>query len=254
MRKMSLLILTIILLSAFTNEVSVSAYSYGDPNKEKIAEVYRKMVIKLNESPPNYEAAKEFFLTVKEEIDMHMGKDASEIVLDPLNNKDKKATINNMEKLLALNISRRLEALEQGFGEYDTSKKLLAKAFATYEALSPTVRDFDPDLDEQIKQNFDSALEALGNPGLFGVGEKKSNFKQFKKSKQFILDSLKEPFEIEAYDVGHFTKGDTEQELKNQDTQSSDYTDYSELKNWIPILIIALIICAASIYFIRKRK
>ncbi|MFZ3579045.1 hypothetical protein [Virgibacillus sp. DJP39] len=253
MKKISLSLL-VLMLFTLTIQTNVFAYSYGDPNKEKIAEVYKKMVVKLNESPPNYEEAKELFLTVKEEIDMHMGEDASRFILDPLNSEDKQSTIQNMEKLLALNISRRLIAVEKSFEEFDKSKKILAKGFATYQALSPAVREIDSELDEQIKNQFDITLESLGNPGLFGVGEKPSDIEQFKQNKKVILDSLKELFNIEAFDVGHFTKSQTEQELENEQVRSGDeYTDYSDWRNWIPLLVIVLVIAGTVIYFVKRK-
>jgi hypothetical protein len=128
------------------------AYSYGDPNEEKVAEVYKQMAEKLNEQPPNFTEARKIFETVKEEIDMHMGTDPSQAVLSALDKKDKKAVLANMEKILVLNVARRLENIEKNFEQYDTSKRLLAKAFATYEALSPIVQAKDAALDKQLRE------------------------------------------------------------------------------------------------------
>ena len=49
-----------------------------------------------------------------------------------------------MDELLVLNIARRLESVEQNFSEFDTSKRLLAKGYATYEALSPKIEAKNP--------------------------------------------------------------------------------------------------------------
>ncbi len=86
-----IVILNLIPLKAF-------AYSYGDPNKEAVAEAYKEMKEKLNEQPPNFAAAKEIFGTVKEEIDMHMGPEPSKAVLAAIEAKDRQAVIKDMEK------------------------------------------------------------------------------------------------------------------------------------------------------------
>ncbi|WP_226577671.1 hypothetical protein [Halobacillus litoralis] len=252
MKKFSLIIAIMLLLN-LSIQTNVAAYSYGDPSEEKIAEVYKDMVVKLNQSPPNFEEAKALYDTIKEEVDLHMGKEVSEVILNSIENEDKEATINQMQKLLALNISRRLEAIEKNFDDYDMSKKLLAKGFATYEALSPALAEENPELDSQMKDEFDTALESLGNPGLFGVGEKEKDKDQFLSSKAFILEELKQPFDIEEYSAGHFSDSADVNESENQSTVDR-YTDFSEWKNWLPILIIGGFIVAVIIYFVRRKK
>lgn len=255
------LALFVILTVVISMQVTAHAYSYGDPNREKLAEVYEQIVVKLNESPPAFADAKALFLTVKdEEIVLHLGKEPAQVVLQNFENKDKEAVIQNMQKILALNISRRFEAIEQDFENYDIAKKLLAKAFSTYKALSPLVQEKNAELDDKIRRQFEAALESLGNPGLFGVGEQDSNKEQFIESKQFILDSLKEPFGIDEYSIGHFVnqvdKSKIEGSAGDADKvdEPTNWTDYANLKNWIPIGLIIIVILAVVIYAIRKRK
>ncbi|ALF11732.1 hypothetical protein [Parageobacillus thermoglucosidasius] len=231
--------------------ISVFAYSYGDPNEEKVAEAYKQMAEKLNEQPPNFAEARAIFETVKEEIDMHMGKEPSQAVLSALDKKDKEAVLKNMEKILVLNIARRLENVEKNFAQYDTSKRLLAKAFATYEALSPMVQGKDAALDKQLKDEFNKALQSLGNPGLFGVGEKETDIEQFKKSKETILTSLQKQFGLKSLKVGHFSESATE---KPQEVQKKEWTDLSKLKNWIPIAILVIVIAGAVVYSWRRKR
>lgn len=231
--------------------ISVFAYSYGDPNEEKVAEAYKQMAEKLNEQPPNFAEARAIFETVKEEIDMHMGKEPSQAVLAALDKKDKEAVLKNMEKILVLNIARRLENVEKNFAQYDTSKRLLAKAFATYEALSPMVQGKDAALDKQLKDEFNKALQSLGNPGLFGVGEKETDIEQFKKSKETILTSLQKQFGLKSLKVGHFSESATE---KPQEVQKKEWTDLSKLKNWIPIAILVIVIAGAVVYSWRRKR
>lgn len=241
--------MSVILILINANPPAAHAYSYGDPNEEKVAEVYKEMQLKLDEDPPNYSAAQSLFETVKEEIDMHMGTEPGEIIMQNLNDKDKEATEENMEKLLILNIARRLESIEKNFKEYDTSKKLLAKGFATYQALSPKVENSNPEIDKKIKAEFDSALEALGNPGLFGVGKKPSDLNAFNSSKEEILNSLQKEFNLGSLEVGHFTEV-----AEEEGPGKKDWTDLSNIRNWIPLILIVGVIAAVIVVGIRKRR
>ncbi|WP_423407593.1 hypothetical protein AABM38_17805 [Heyndrickxia sp. MSNUG] len=249
MKKAIFFCFSLILILINGNPQPASAYSYGDPNEEKVAEVYKEMQLKLDENPPNFSAAKSLFETVKEETDMHMGPEPGEIIMKNLNDENKEATIENMEKLLILNIARRLESIEKNFEEYDTSKKLLAKGFATYQALSPKVEANNAELDKEMKADFDAALEALGNPGLFGVGKKPSDIEAFKSNKEEILNALQKEFNLASLEVGHFTES-----VEEQGTGKKDWTDLSNIRNWIPLILIVAIIAAVVFIGIRKRR
>nr|WP_223282648.1 hypothetical protein [Neobacillus kokaensis] len=242
------LLISVIFSNIYIN--GVQAYSYGDPNEEKLAEVYKEMVVKLDENPPNFTAAKKVYETVKEEIDMHMGPEPSKLILDNLEAKDKEATITNMEKLLVLNVARRLENVEKNFSQYETTKRLLAKGFATYDALSPKVQAKHPEIDKKIRADFEKSLEALGNPGLFGVGKKESNIEAFKENKDEILDDLKQEFNIKSLEVGHFSESAVESEA----SAKKDWTDLSNIRNWIPLVLIAGVIIAVIVFVVRKRR
>ncbi|WP_445486775.1 hypothetical protein [Niallia sp. 03133] len=244
-------ILTFAFIFLFTNLFSIkaNAYSYGDPNKEELAESYKEMVIELDKNPPDFNTARKHYETVKKEVDMHMGPDPSKIILQNIEDKDKEQTIKNMDVLLVLNIARRLENVEKNFKEFDTSKRLLAKGFATYEALSPKIEAKNADRDKKLKAEFDKALDSLGNPGLFGVGQKKADLDAFKASKETILSNLQSEFKIKSLEVGHFSESATEKEQKNK-----DWTDLSNIRNWLPIIIIVVVIAAVIIVARRNRK
>ncbi|PFA61861.1 hypothetical protein CN378_22005 [Bacillus sp. AFS015802] len=244
--------ITSVLVFVFINMMlssQASAYSYGDPSEEKIAEAYKEIMIKLDEDPPNYSESKKIYETVREEVDQHMGEEPSKVILENLENKEKEQAIENLDELLVLNIARRLEGIDKNFSEYDTSKRLLAKGFATYKTLSPKVEGKNPELDQKIRTEFDQALESLGNPGLFGVGTKESDQDAFKQSKTFIMDSLQKEFNIKSLEVGHFAESATEEA-----SQKQEWTDISNLKNWVPIVVIVVVLAAAIVYAVRKRR
>ncbi|MBO8171437.1 MAG: hypothetical protein H0Z33_06025 [Bacillaceae bacterium] len=226
------------------------AYSYGDPSEELVAEVYKVMAEELEKASPDFEAAEEAFRTVEEEVQLHMGSDWVEQVNQGLADEDKALTLQTMQKILVLNIARRLENVETNFEDYNTSRILLAKAYSTYEALSLDVREQDKALDEEIRKKFDLALEALGNPGLFGVGQKESDPDTFIETKDWILSQLQDYFQLESLDVGHFTEEDP------AETGQPNKTPVAKggTSNWLPLLVIVLVIVAVLIYTWRKRR
>ncbi|MCA1056371.1 hypothetical protein LCM10_15335 [Rossellomorea aquimaris] len=250
MKKTFITSVLITLLFSMILTSQASAYSYGDPSEEKIAEAYKEIIMKLDENPPNYSESIEIYETVREEVDQHMGKEPSKVILGNLENEEKEQAIENLDELLVLNIARRLEGIDKNFSEYDTSKRLLAKGFATYKTLSPKIEGENPELDEKIRAEFDQALESLGNPGLFGVGTQESDQGAFKESKAFIMDSLQEEFNIKSLEVGHFSESATEEDAG----QKQEWTDLSNLKNWLPIVIIIGGLAAAILYAVRKRR
>ncbi|MFX3623991.1 MAG: hypothetical protein ACE3JP_08110 [Ectobacillus sp.] len=239
------------IFSLLSIHTSAFAYSYGDPNEEKIAEAYKEMVIQLDKNPPNYKEAKKIYQTVQEEIDMHMGPEPSEVMLSSLDKEEKEEIVKNMQRVLVLNINRRLVNIDKQFEEYDTSKRLLAKAFATYEALSPVIVAKDKELDAKMRDEFNKALEALGNPGLFGVGKKEANKEVFGQSKAFILDNLKKEFDIKDFKAGHFKESATEDTAA---VEKTEWTDLKNIKNWLPLLVIAGVLVAVIVYAIKKRR
>jgi hypothetical protein len=249
MKKQMLLAFTVIFIFTNVFTITANAYTYGDPNKEELAEVYKEMVLELDKNPPDFNTARKHYETVKEEIDMHMGPDPSKIIIQNIEDKDKEQTIKNLDELLVLNIARRLENVEKNFSEFDTSKRLLAKGFATYEALSPKIEAKNPDLDREIKAEYDKGLESLGNPGLFGVGQKEAELETFKESKEVILSKLQTEFNIKSLEVGHFSESATETEKGNK-----DWTDLSNIRNWLPLIIIIGVIIAVVLVARRKRK
>ncbi|SFJ28810.1 MULTISPECIES: hypothetical protein [unclassified Bacillus (in: firmicutes)] len=236
----------------FSIHTSAFAYSYGNPNEEKVAEAYKQMVAKLDENPPNFTEAKKAYENVQTEIDQHMGKEPTKAIMNDFDKKNKEDLIADMQKILALNINRRLTNVDEQFKDYDTSKRLLAKAFATYEALSPVVAQHNKELDTILKDEFNKALESLGNPGLFGVGQKEANQDAFKKSKDVILTSLQKEFKIKDFRVGHFDASGKEEASKS--AGKTEWTDLSKLKNWAPLVVIVLILVGVIVYAMRKRK
>jgi hypothetical protein len=238
-----LLLVTLMPFSAF-------AYSYGNPNEEAVAENYKQVMAKLNQNPPDFTGALQTFKPIENELDMHMGKEPSQAIEKALHDKNKENAVNAYHQTLVLNVARRLESIEKDFSNYQQNKLLLAKALATYDALSPAVKEKDATLDEKIHTSFNKALDSLGNPGLFGVGVKKPDQKTFTAQKDEILKSLQAHFNMQSLKVGHFAAGEGPGNPVNKETSAGA----SNLKNWIPIVVIVLVLGFIVYRTMRKRR
>lgn len=240
-----------LLLAVFTLVPHAAfAYSYGNPNEEAVAENYKQVVAKLNQTPADYAGASKTFESIKQELDMHMGPEPSQAITQALQAQDKQAAISAYQKTLVLNVARRLESAEKEFANYQQSKLLLAKALATYDALSPVIKGKDAALDQKVRESFDLTLQALGNPGLFGVGVKEPDQQAFITHKDEILQSLQTFFNMPELKVGHFTPGQGPGNEVGNDTPT--ITD--NLKNWLPLVLIVLVILFIVVRTMQKRR
>ncbi|WP_047150305.1 hypothetical protein [Aneurinibacillus tyrosinisolvens] len=238
-----LLLVTLMPFSAF-------AYTYGNPNEEAVAENYKQVMAKLNQNPPDFAGALQLFKPIQKELDMHMGPKPSQVIEKALNDKNKETAVYAYQQTLVLNMARRLESIEKDFANYQQNKLLLAKALATYDALSPVIKGKDAALDQKIRADFNKALESLGNPGLFGVGVKKPDQNTFTAQKNDILKSLQTHFNMKSLEVGHFMAGEGPGNPANNGTSAG----MGGLKNWIPIAVIVLVLGFIVYRTMRRRR
>jgi hypothetical protein len=186
--KSRLILLLILALMIFPN--GVFAYSYGDPNKEDIAETFKLIVSNLNSS--NWAGAEEAYKVRRSEISSHFGEPVAVTLDVNFEARNKAAVIANFQAVLIMNLDRRFTYVLKDINDYSKAKLLLAKGKGTYDVLEPYLGNSVPK--EKLKKSFDIALEALGNPGLFGVGEKPINPEVFKKESDFIYQTVKPLF------------------------------------------------------------
>jgi hypothetical protein len=174
---------------------SAFAYSYGDPNKEEIAETYKEISAKLQQTPEDWNGAYQAFLSRKKEIALEFGNATAQTLEDNFARKQKELVLHNYKAVLVLNIDRRLDNAEKQFEDYAKAKLLLAKARGTLNVLSPYISD---SASKTAYAAFDKALNALGNPGLFGVGAVPSDKSEFLKQTNLIRSTLKPIFPLKT--------------------------------------------------------
>jgi hypothetical protein len=187
--------LAVVVLLLWLSPAQVSAYSYGDANTEDVAETFKLIVSSASGSNPDWKSIEEAHKVRRSEIKSHFGE-AIAVTLDKnVEVKDSKLFIANYKAVLVMNLDRRFTYALKDVSDYAGAKLLLAKAKATFDTLSPYMESGTDD----INRAFDEALEALGNPGLFGVGEKEADPETFKQKVNFIYGKVKPQFPYKAY-------------------------------------------------------
>ncbi len=85
--------------------------------------------------------------------------------------------------------------LQENFKNFKNSKSRLSMARKSYlDVLDGNVKKQDAKRSESILKEFDNALAALGSPGLFGVGKKEANAKEYKDAINAIETSIEKTF------------------------------------------------------------
>lgn len=187
---------------------SVYAYSYGDPNKEELAETYKVIAAHLEQSPPDWSGASAAFASVKKEMADHFGSSVAQTLQANFTAKQKDLVLHNYKAVLVLNIDRRLDYAEKEFSNYSQAKLLLAKGRGTFDVLSPFV---SAGISDKVYAAFDKALEALGNPGLFGVGAVPADKDEFLKQANIIRTSLSGTYKLKTVATKPASSGNTTQ-------------------------------------------
>jgi len=183
----------ILVLSVVWLPQQAFAYSYGDPNQETIAEALKELTSKANAG--DWTGVGDIYAVHRPEIESHFGAAVAGTLDADIQAQDADRFLSNYRALLALNLERRFKYANDAVEDYSQAKLLLAKAKGTYNVLQTYVKD-DAD-DKQVLEAFDAALAALGNPGLFGVGEEPVDPATFKAKTDFILGKVKPLFPMQ---------------------------------------------------------
>jgi hypothetical protein len=247
----SAILLWSVLLVAGLFPATAGAYSYGSANAEAVAETFKLTAAKLNAAPPDWAAAKAAYAEVRSELESHFGKDVTKEMDDAFAAKGKDRVLADWKGVLVLNLKRRFEYAEQGFNDYNATKLLLAKARATYETLKPYMTEKLPDQKlAELDKAFDDALNALGNPGLFGVGKKDPNPDLFKQKIKTIYDTVQPLFPFHEAGGGNAATGDPSANPPAHPPMAQT----SKTNSTVTAAAIVIVVGAAALLYWRSRR
>ncbi|OEH91900.1 hypothetical protein [Bacillus solimangrovi] len=237
------LIMTMIL--TLTGVSQAFAYSYGDPGEEQIAEAYIELKNHLEND--NWDGAKQVYDTYEKEFDLYFTKTVP-LIAEGFEQKDKELILDSYKAALRLNVERRLHFADEQFEDYGQAKLLLAKARGTFNILAPYVQDQEGDeYVQNVYASFDLALQSLGNPGLFGIGNQENDYDTFQQETENIIKKV-EPF---------FAIPKNEEEGKSHLTEENlDFLEDKEIGSssfwlWFSVALFAILV---FIVFVNKSK
>lgn len=93
-----------------------------------------------------------------------------------------------LRRAFVAEIERRLNGAKDNLKDYQTAKVLVVKAKLFFDAFSG---DLDPANRKAADAGLNQALEAIGNPGIFGAGSKPANPEAFQAAEDSILTALR---------------------------------------------------------------
>ncbi len=104
-----------------------------------------------------------------------------------LKNKNKKQVIKYLELSIAAEVQRKINEGLQNIKDYNVAKVIVLNAKKFYNLLSFSL---DKQTNKKLKSAVQKCIEAIGNPGLFGVGKKPANIDKYKKNQKIIIDII----------------------------------------------------------------
>jgi hypothetical protein len=101
--------------------------------------------------------------------------------------RDADAVRHALMRAYADEIERRLAGARDNIEDYQTAKILVVKAQQFYEAMAG---DLKPETRTTVEDGLKRALDAIGNPGIFGVGRKAADPQAFAKAHADVQAAL----------------------------------------------------------------
>ncbi|WP_070121745.1 hypothetical protein [Bacillus marinisedimentorum] len=241
--KSRLFAVLIMILTLTASPLQALAYSYGDPGEEPLAEAYKELEKYAEQG--DWDEARKVYESYQKEFDLYFTK-TKPFIEQALEEQNKELLLESYQAALRLNIERRLHFAQDNFENYGEAKLLLAKARGTFNVLEPLVIEREgQEAADAVYEHFDNALSALGNPGLFGIGNQDSDEDEFTRETEAVLETLAPifPLPVEDDDESHLTEENLD--LNEEQAGSSSF--------WL-WFTVGLAVVFVAIVLIGRRK
>ncbi len=144
------------------------AYSYAAAGAEPLLDGREALFSAV--SAGNWDAAKTALAGMQADLDyldQNEDKGVAQAFAAALTARDPKAVMAAFDRAANDEIVRRLNGARDNLTDYQSAKVLVVKAQRFYTAVAA---DLAPDASKTINDGLTQALDAIGNPGVFGVG------------------------------------------------------------------------------------
>ncbi|WP_409012073.1 hypothetical protein [Aeromonas salmonicida] len=182
-----LLALTLLLtLSGLTLSEQAQAYSYAAAGKEPLIDAREALLGAATDGKDASTTLNEIAdeLTYLEE---HHKVELQAPLAAAIKAQDAAATVALLNRAYKAEIERRLEGASQNLGDYQTAKVLVVKSKRFLDLILPSLSEGDRKAAEQA---LAKVLDAIGNPGVFGVGAKPADATAFRDAEKALMAVL----------------------------------------------------------------
>ena len=176
---------------AVVKTVPAQAYSYAAAGAEPLLDGREALFSAV--SAGDWEAAQKAVDQLKPELDYldtHEQPGIKKAFADAIAAKDPAKVKASFVLAASAEIERRVNGARDNLKDYQTAKVLIVKSQRFYTAIAG---DLPPDVSKIVSTNLQKALDAVGNPGVFGVGAKKADPAAFAQARAAVLKALGRP-------------------------------------------------------------
>ena len=187
MRRLALTFAALV-LAAFAGTGPSHAYSYAAAGAEPLLDGREALFAAATAG--NWTAAQTALTAMQPDLDYLEGHEDPGIAgafAAAIAARDAKQVQAAFTRAASAEIERRLKGAGDNLGDYQTAKVLIVKAQRFYTAI---VGDLAPDAGKVVADGLQHALDAVGNPGVFGVGARKPDPDAFAVARADILKAL----------------------------------------------------------------
>lgn len=182
---MKLILLFIVAIIATMN---LHAYSYAAAGKEPTIEAKEAILKAVNAD--DFDGAKTIFLKYEKNYQYLNDEFNSKLFVSLKNSiekKNKKLVSKSLDLTIAAEIQRRLDGGLKNIKQFNVAKVMLAKANKFYKLLAVSLDDVT---NKKLNNAIKKCVEAIGNPGLFGVGARPADIEVYKQNQQIAIEIL----------------------------------------------------------------
>ncbi|MBL0519801.1 hypothetical protein JD523_02605 [Aeromonas enteropelogenes] len=162
------------------------AYSYAAAGKEPLIDAREQLLTAASEGPDASETLK----GLADELgylEQHHKVELQAPLAAAIKSKDAAATAALLNRAYKAEIERRLDGAKQNLGDYQTAKVLVVKSKRFLDLILPSLSEGDRKAAEQA---LAKVLDAIGNPGVFGVGAKPADAAAFAEAEKALMAVL----------------------------------------------------------------
>lgn len=178
--------LTLLAGPVLTGMGQAQAYSYAAAGKEPLIDAREQLLTAASEG----QDASETLKGLADELgylEQHHKVELQAPLAAAIKSKDAAATATLLNRAYKAEIERRLDGAKQNLGDYQTAKVLVVKSKRFLDVILPSLSEGDR---QAADQALARVLDAIGNPGVFGVGAKPADATAFAEAEKALMAVL----------------------------------------------------------------